>query len=65
MTEKRTIGPVTAATTTAAAAVHVLCWALAGFGIIVPADTQGAATVVLVALAGYLVRPGGGKRAAR
>lgn len=55
-------GPVTAATTTAAAVVMVLAWIVESvFGIQVPAEIQGATGVILVALAGYFT-PGNGKR---
>lgn len=49
------IGPVTTATTVAAAAVGILAWALARFaGIELPPDVQGWMTVLTVALVGTL-----------
>lgn len=57
MSEKRSVGPVTTATTVAAAAVTVLCWIIGLVGLDVPAEIQGALTTVIVGVAGYLVKP--------
>lgn len=58
------IGPVTTATTAAAAAVTVLAWVLASVaGVEIPAEVQGSLTVLAVVVAGYLT-PGRGKRRA-
>lgn len=60
-TPARQVGPVTTATSAAAAAVMVVCWALSAiWGIEVPTEVQGAAAVVLVALAGWIVKPRAG-----
>lgn len=65
MATKREVGTVTTATSAAAAAVMVLCWVLkVAAGVDVPTEVQGAATVVLVAAAGWLVKPGSGDRRA-
>lgn len=61
---KRSAGPVTMAAGGAAAATTVLCWALSLAGIHVPGEVQGSVTTLLVLVAGYLVRPGNGKRVA-
>lgn len=54
----RTIGPVTTATASAAAGVLVVCWVIeTTTGIVVPTEVQGAAAVVLVTIAGWLVPP--------
>lgn len=63
-TNKRSIGPVTTATTTAAAATTVIFWALGHLGVTAPELVQGAVTILLVAGAGWLVRPGSGARRA-
>lgn len=61
---KRSVGPVTTATATAAAATTVIFWVLGYVGVEAPDLVQGAVTTLLVAGAGWLVRPGSGKRAA-
>ena len=63
--QKRVIGPVTAGAGGGAALSLVICWVLARFaGIDVPADVQGAFTILLVLGGGYLVKPSSGRRAA-
>ena len=62
--ETRSAGPVTMAAGGAAAATTVICWALSLAGVDVPGEVQGSVTTLLVLLAGYLVRPGSGKRVA-
>lgn len=39
----------------AAAALTLLCWIASLAGVTVPAEAQGAATVILIAVLGYLV----------
>lgn len=56
-TDKRSVGPVTLATGGAAAATTVICWILSTAGIDVPGEVQGSVTVLLILLAGYLVKP--------
>jgi hypothetical protein len=53
----RTIGPVTSATTGAAALTALVCWILELNGINVPDDIQAQITIVVVLLAGYAVKP--------
>lgn len=60
---QRTVGPVTQATTGAAAIVLILVWILSFWGIEVPNEVQGAFTVIVVLVAGWLV-PGPGRRRA-
>lgn len=58
----RQIGPVTTAASAAAAVVLIICWVLqAAWGLEVPTEVQGAVTVVLVALAGWLVPASAGR----
>lgn len=59
----KVIGPVTSATTGAAAVTAILCWAIGHAGLPVPAEIQGAITVVIVLVSGYLA-PASGKRVA-
>lgn len=59
---QRTVGPVTTATSGAAAVVLILVWLLSFFGIDVPQEVQGAFTVLVVLAAGYAVKPGTGTR---
>lgn len=71
MTEKRAVGPVTVAagagTVVGYAAGTVLVWILAQLGLDA-SGIEGALGVILSAagtvLGGYLVKPGGGRRAA-
>ena len=56
-TDTRSVGPVTLATGGAAAATTVICWILSTVSIDVPGEVQGSVTVLLILLAGYLVRP--------
>lgn len=49
------ISPKVTAATIAAAVVTLAVWLVSLAGVSVPAEAQGAATVVLVALIGYLV----------
>lgn len=51
----RTIGPVTGATTAAAAVTTIVFYLLGLAGIDAPGEVQGAVTTLLVILAGYLV----------
>lgn len=55
--QHRTIGPVTTAAGGAAAVTTVICWLLSLAGVDVPGEVQGSVTVILVLLAGYLVKP--------
>ena len=55
---KRSVGPVTGATTAAAALTTVVLWVLnAVWGVELPAEVQGALTTLIVVIAGYLVPP--------
>lgn len=57
--QKRTVGPVTAASAAAAAVSTVLFWCIQQFtGVDVPAEVQGAVTVLFTLAGGYLVKPG-------
>lgn len=62
--QKRTVGPVTQATGAAAALTTVIFYVLARYGIEAPFEVQGAVTILIVYLAGYLVKPGAGRRRA-
>lgn len=63
--DKREIGPVTTATTGGAALVGILAWGAEAFAHVeIPVEVQGYATVLVVLIAGYLVKPGTGKRIA-
>lgn len=63
--QKRTVGPVTAASAAAAAVSTVLFWCIQQFtGVDVPAEVQGAVTVLFTIGGGYLVRPVDGTRRA-
>lgn len=62
--EKRSAGPVTMAAGGAAAATTIVCWILGLAGVDVPGEVQGSLTTLLVLFAGWLVRPGSGKRVA-
>lgn len=54
----RQVGPVTTAASAAAAGVLIVCYVIeTTTGHQVPMEVQGAATVVLVAAAGWLVPP--------
>lgn len=56
--QRRRVGPVTTTTSAVAAAVLIGCWLVDSiWHVHVPAEVQGAATVVLVFIAGYLVPP--------
>jgi hypothetical protein len=56
--DTRQVGPVTTAATAAAAVVLIACYVLkVTTGHEVPLEVQGAATVALVAAAGWLVPP--------
>lgn len=57
MEQHRKIGPVTLATGGAAAIITIIAWIVSLYGIEVPAEIQGAATVVVVLVAGYAVPP--------
>jgi hypothetical protein len=48
------LSPKVVASTLAAAAVTIICWAASLVGIIVPAEVAGALTVIATFLAGYL-----------
>ncbi|MGP9528131.1 hypothetical protein [Glutamicibacter sp. AOP5-A2-18] len=54
----RTIGPVTGATTAAAAVTTIVFYILGLLGIDAPGEVQGAVTTLLVIIAGYLVPTG-------
>jgi hypothetical protein len=57
-TDTRQVGPVTTAATAAAAGVLIVCYVIeTTTGHTVPLEVQGAATVCLVAAAGWLVPP--------
>lgn len=63
--QKRTVGPVTGAAAAAAAVSTVLFWCIQQFtGVDVPAEVQGAVTILFTIAGGYLVKPGTGKRKA-
>jgi hypothetical protein len=49
------ISPKVTAATIAAALVTILVWIASAVGVSVPTEVQGAAIVILVAAAGYLV----------
>jgi hypothetical protein len=49
------VSPKVTAATTAAAATTIISYLLTLAGIEIPAEVQGAITIILVALAGYLV----------
>ena len=51
----RTIGPVTGATTAAAAVTTIVFYLLGLAGIDAPGEVQGAVTTLLVIIAGWLV----------
>lgn len=55
MSEQRSIGPVTGATASAAAVTTILFWVLSTLGIEAPNEVQGAVTVLIVVIAGWLV----------
>lgn len=55
MSEPRSIGPVTGATASAAAVTTILFWVLSTLGIEAPNEVQGAVTVLIVVIAGWLV----------
>lgn len=59
---RRIVGETTTAAATAAAVVMIVCWIVeTAWGIVVPGEVQGSATVVLVAIAGWAVRPSRGQ----
>ncbi|XBH21623.1 hypothetical protein V5R04_15665 [Jonesiaceae bacterium BS-20] len=63
--QKRTVGPVTAASAGATAVSTVLFWCIRHFtGVDVPYEVQGAVTILFALAGGYLVKPGTGKRKA-
>ena len=49
------ISPKVTAATIAAALVTIIVWVASAAGVTVPLEVQGAATTILVAIAGYLV----------
>ena len=49
------ISPKVTAATIAAALVTIIVWVASAAGVDVPLEVQGAVTMILVALAGYLV----------
>ena len=54
---KRSIGPVTFSTVTAAAITTILVWVASMFGLAIPEVVQGAITTLIVFVAGYAVPP--------
>lgn len=49
------ISPKVTVPTVAAAALTIICWLASLAGVSVPAEAQGAATVILIAVLGWLV----------
>jgi hypothetical protein len=62
--DKRQIGPVTTAASGGVAAAGIICWCVEEFAhVAVPGDIQTYLGILLVILAGWLIKPAG-KRAA-
>lgn len=62
--DKRQVGPVTTAATAGAAASGLIAWGLKQFGVDMEPEVQGYLAILLVVIAGWMVRPSG-KRAAQ
>lgn len=59
---KRSIGPVTGAATLGGSLGLVIVWVASQFGVEVPEAVANGFVVILIALGGWIVKPGTGKR---